>query len=106
MLNRKEWIIFINEFVSLLDQFGKNPRNNPLKEADGRPDAEVAQESWDGFCSRNQSKIVDLFYGQYKSTLGTVLILISLIIIEFLYLLDTSRTINRLSTLQEKINYI
>ena len=74
MLNRKEWIIFMNGFFSFLDQFGKNPRNNPLKEADGRPDSEVAQESWDGFCSRNQSKIVDLFYGQYKSTLGTVLI--------------------------------
>lgn len=40
-----------------------------IKEADGRPDSEVAKESWDGFCSRNQSKIVDLFYGQYKSTL-------------------------------------
>ena len=70
-----------------MDQFGKNPQNNPLKEADGRPDSEVAQESWDGFCSRNQSKIVDLFYGQYKSTLGTVLDPIFHIIIEFLYLL-------------------
>ena len=39
------------------------------KEADGRPDDVVAQESWEGFCSRNQSKLVDLFYGQYKSRL-------------------------------------
>ena len=29
----------------------------------------VAKESWDGFLSRNQSKLVDLFYGQYKSRL-------------------------------------
>ena len=62
-----------------MDQFYKNPQNNPLKEADGRPDSEVAQESWDGFCSRNQSKIVDLFYGQYKSTLGTVLMIFHMI---------------------------
>ena len=39
------------------------------KEADGRPDDVVAKESWDGFLSRNQSKLVDLFYGQYKSRL-------------------------------------
>jgi len=39
------------------------------KEAEGRDDALVADESWEGFKSRNQSRIVDLFYGQYKSTL-------------------------------------
>jgi len=39
------------------------------KEANGRPDEEVAAESWSGFCSRNRSKLVDLFYGQYKSRL-------------------------------------
>ena len=95
----------MNGFFSFLDQFGKNPRNNPLKEADGRPDSEVAQESWDGFCSRNQSKIVDLFYGQYKSTLGTVLIF-NLTLVRGSLSGDTSRTINRLSTLQEKVNHI
>lgn len=39
------------------------------KEAEGRPDKIVAQESWDLFKARNKSKIVDLFYGQYKSKL-------------------------------------
>lgn len=39
------------------------------KEADGRPDKVVAEESWDIFSRRNKSKIVDLFYGQYKSNL-------------------------------------
>jgi ubiquitin C-terminal hydrolase len=29
----------------------------------------VAEESWDIFSRRNKSKIVDLFYGQYKSNL-------------------------------------
>jgi hypothetical protein len=39
------------------------------KDADGRPDQVVADESWDMFKARNKSKIVDLFYGQYKSKL-------------------------------------
>ncbi|CAD8117954.1 unnamed protein product [Paramecium sonneborni] len=34
-----------------------------------RPDFEVAKESWDNHLARNQSIIVDLMHGQYKSTL-------------------------------------
>src|SRR6202012_4331452 len=30
---------------------------------------ELAQKSWDGYMMRNDSVIVDLFQGQYKSTL-------------------------------------
>ena len=37
------------------------------KDADGRPDAEVATEFWDGLLRRDRSIIVDLFYGQLKS---------------------------------------
>lgn len=39
------------------------------KEAEGRPDAEVAKESWIQYLMRNNSVIVDLFHGLLKSTL-------------------------------------
>ena len=39
-----------------------------MKDSNGRPDEEVAREFWDGFRLRNDSIIVDLMYGQYKST--------------------------------------
>ena len=38
-------------------------------EADGRPDAEVAEIAWNQHLERNQSEIVSLFQGQYKSRL-------------------------------------
>ena len=41
-----------------------------IKDADGRPDEEVADEAWDYHKARNNSVIVDLFQGQVKSTLG------------------------------------
>jgi ubiquitin carboxyl-terminal hydrolase 4/11/15 len=45
-------------------------RNKPyieLKDADHRPDHEVALEQWNQHKSRNDSIIVDLFQGQYRS---------------------------------------
>eukprot|EP00241_Pyramimonas_parkeae_P004423 CAMPEP_0114237434 /NCGR_PEP_ID=MMETSP0058-20121206/7388_1 /TAXON_ID=36894 /ORGANISM="Pyramimonas parkeae, CCMP726" /LENGTH=887 /DNA_ID=CAMNT_0001349475 /DNA_START=308 /DNA_END=2971 /DNA_ORIENTATION=+ len=39
------------------------------KDSDGRPDDEVADEAWTYHQARNNSVIVDLFQGQYKSTL-------------------------------------
>jgi ubiquitin C-terminal hydrolase len=33
------------------------------KDSDGRKDAEVSAEYWDGFHKREQSIFVDLFYG-------------------------------------------
>ena len=39
------------------------------KDADGRPDEEVAGEAWDAYRARNDSVIVDHFQGMYKSTL-------------------------------------
>lgn len=38
-----------------------------LKDSNGRPDEEVAQEAWENHLLRNQSIIVDLFHGQLKS---------------------------------------
>ncbi|XP_058455432.1 ubiquitin carboxyl-terminal hydrolase 32 isoform X2 [Malaya genurostris] len=38
-----------------------------LKDSDGRSDVEVAAEAWSQHNARNQSIIVDLFYGQLKS---------------------------------------
>jgi ubiquitin carboxyl-terminal hydrolase 6/32 len=40
-----------------------------LKDSDGRPDQEVADEAWDYHLERNQSIVVDLFHGQLKSRL-------------------------------------
>ncbi|XP_012486621.2 ubiquitin carboxyl-terminal hydrolase 9 [Gossypium raimondii] len=40
-----------------------------LKDADGRPDEVVAAESWKNHKARNDSVIVDVCQGQYKSTL-------------------------------------
>ncbi|KAJ2156060.1 hypothetical protein GGF46_005435 [Coemansia sp. RSA 552] len=40
-----------------------------VPDADGRPDAEVANEQWDIYKRRNDSVVVDLFQGQYRSTL-------------------------------------
>ncbi len=39
------------------------------KESDGRPDQIVAEEAWERHKKRNDSIIVDLFQGQYKSML-------------------------------------
>lgn len=38
-----------------------------LKDSDGRPDEVVAAEAWSQHHSRNQSIVIDLFYGQLKS---------------------------------------
>ncbi|KAE8717492.1 Ubiquitin carboxyl-terminal hydrolase 9 [Hibiscus syriacus] len=40
-----------------------------MKDADNRPDEEVAAESWKNHKARNDSVIVDVCQGQYKSTL-------------------------------------
>lgn len=39
------------------------------KDSEGRKDFDVARESWENYLARNQSIVVDLMYGQYKSTL-------------------------------------
>merc|ERR550534_81336 len=44
------------------------PLTSPV-ESDGRPDAQVAEEAWRVYKMRNDSIIVDLFQGQYRSTL-------------------------------------
>ncbi|KAJ6778899.1 UBIQUITIN CARBOXYL-TERMINAL HYDROLASE 5 [Salix koriyanagi] len=47
-------------------------KHNPYKkskDADGRPDEEVADEYWANHIARNDSIIVDVCQGQYKSTL-------------------------------------
>ncbi|XP_054816483.1 ubiquitin carboxyl-terminal hydrolase 8-like isoform X2 [Prosopis cineraria] len=40
-----------------------------VKDEDGRPDEEVAEEYWRNHLARNDSIIVDLFQGQFRSTL-------------------------------------
>ena len=43
------------------------------KDSNGRPDALVAQEFWDGFMQRDRSIFVDLFYGQLKSRVSCMI---------------------------------
>ena len=43
-----------------------------LKDSDGRPDVEVAQEAWENHILRNRSVVVDLFHGQLKSKVRLV----------------------------------
>jgi len=47
----------------------KNKPYTEAKDYDGRPDEVLARESWDLFLLRNQSIVVDLMYGQFKSRL-------------------------------------
>jgi len=47
-------------------------KNKPFTESiesDNQPDYEVAMKSWENHLKRNQSVIVDLLHGQYKSTI-------------------------------------
>jgi ubiquitin C-terminal hydrolase len=39
-----------------------------MEDKPGRPDQEVAKEFWDNYLARNKSIIVDLMFGQLKST--------------------------------------
>ncbi|KAF6725350.1 Ubiquitin carboxyl-terminal hydrolase 15 [Oryzias melastigma] len=47
----------------------KNKEYIELRDADGRPDHEVAGEAWRNHLRRNDSVIVDKFHGLFKSTL-------------------------------------
>ncbi|KAL8090012.1 hypothetical protein AgCh_039466 [Apium graveolens] len=47
----------------------KNKPYAEVKDSDGRPDEEVADEYWQNHLARNDSIIVDLCQGQYRSTL-------------------------------------
>jgi ubiquitin C-terminal hydrolase len=50
-----------------LNEITKKPYTEMSEEPD-RPDAVVAKEFWDAFIARNKSIIIDLMYGQLKST--------------------------------------
>lgn len=43
---------------------------NEISEEEGRPDEVVAKEYWDSLIARDNSIIVDLMYGQIKSTIN------------------------------------
>ncbi|KAK2850852.1 hypothetical protein Q5P01_007128 [Channa striata] len=47
----------------------KNKEYIELRDAEGRPDQEVAEEAWRNHRRRNDSVIVDKFHGLFKSTL-------------------------------------
>lgn len=51
-----------------LNRVTKKPYVEISDDVEGRVDTDVAKEYWDGFLARNQSIIVDLMYGQLKST--------------------------------------
>lgn len=53
--------------LSSLSRIHEKPYTS-LKDSDGRPDEEVANEYWENHIRREQSIIVDLFHGQLQST--------------------------------------
>jgi ubiquitin C-terminal hydrolase len=63
---------FLNAVLSLLhedlNRIEKRPYYEPI-EGDGWTDKRLADESWKLFLSRDDSIIVDNFYGQFKSKL-------------------------------------
>jgi len=61
----------INYLLDLIHEDLNRVRTKPYVEVSedmNRPEAVIAKEYWDGFQARNASIIVDLMYGQYKST--------------------------------------
>ena len=61
----------LNYLLDLIHEDLNRVRKKPyaeLSEEPNRPDSVVAKEHWDAFLGRNQSIIVDLMYGQLKST--------------------------------------
>ncbi|KAF7828086.1 ubiquitin carboxyl-terminal hydrolase 9 [Senna tora] len=72
-----------------------------MKDSDGRPDEEVAYECWKNHMARNDSLIVDVCQGQYKSTLVCPICgKISITFDPFMYLsLPLPSTVTRTMTL-------
>ena len=62
------WHIEIFSLLKDLNRIVKKPYVEEVEGA-GKPDTEVANESWRLYKSRNDSIIVDLFQGQLKSKL-------------------------------------
>lgn len=62
---------FLNYLLDGLHEDLNKVLQKPLVDKDDskNPDEIKSEESWKGFLKRNQSLLVDLFYGQYKSTL-------------------------------------
>jgi len=63
---------FLAYLIDIMHEDLNRVRNKPYTEgieSDGQPDAEIACKSWENHLKRNQSVIVDLFHGQYKSTI-------------------------------------
>lgn len=63
---------FLGYLISGLHEDLKEPIKKPFNNHDVKykNDQETAEESWQHFIKTNKSMIVDLFYGQYKSTLS------------------------------------
>jgi ubiquitin carboxyl-terminal hydrolase 4/11/15 len=60
----------INYLLDLLHEDLNRVKVKPYvetKDFDNRPDSVVAAEAWQNFLKRNQSFIVDLLFGQFKS---------------------------------------
>lgn len=61
----------VNYVLDLMHEDLNRVKKKPyveMKDHNGRPDSVVSQEYWEGFLARNRSIIVDLMYGQLKST--------------------------------------
>ena len=69
--NQQDSSELVNFLLDLLHEDLNRVKKKPyheMSENPNRSEAEVAQEFWENFTARNKSIIVDLMYGQLKST--------------------------------------
>lgn len=70
--NQQDSHEFLHYLIDILNEDLNRIKDKPyikIPDSDGRPDNEVSIEQWDAFLQRNDSIMVDLFYGQMKSHL-------------------------------------
>ena len=69
--NQQDSAELINYLLDLIHEDLNRITKKPyieMSEDQNRPDSAIAKEFWEAFTARNQSIIVDLMYGQLKST--------------------------------------
>lgn len=70
--NQQDSHEFLHYLIDTLNEDLNRVKEKPyveIPDSDGRDDSIVSKEQWDAFCKRNDSVMVDIFYGQLKSHL-------------------------------------
>jgi ubiquitin C-terminal hydrolase len=70
--NQQDSHEFLHYLIDTLNEDLNRIKEKPyveIPDSDGREDDIVSKEQWDAFTKRNDSVMIDLFYGQLKSHL-------------------------------------